>query len=357
MFRRDDHRSGAPAGRPAALFGQFNASRDHLVFALIACVACLFPGCRPSPKQAGPPEAIRIAAFKGELSALVWLADSEGFFTKHGLQARVTGFVSGVASVDDLLAGNEDVATAADSVFVSKSLAPGTEFNLMILGEIASSDSIEIVARLDRGVSSPADLKGKTIALTRQTPSDYFLDRYLLNNHLDPRSITIVDLPPLQVVEAVVQGSVDAAVTWEPHVWNIEQQLSGNGRTWSAQSDQQFHFLLLSTPEFAEKRPEAARRLFRALADAEALVRNDPERARQSLSRRLALDERYLAAVWPKQIIELSLEQSLLVSLEDHARWQISSGVAPTRRPPNYLKSLCLEPLVAVRPGAVTLYR
>lgn len=324
---------------------------------LAVCLSWPVPACTPPPQQAGPAEAVRIAAFNGELAALVWLAESEGFFTRHGLQATVTGFPSGVASVDDLLAGNEDVATAADSVFVSKSLAPGNGGTLKILAEIARSESIQIVARLDRGIAAPADLSGKRIALTRQTPSAYFLDRYLLYNLIDQRSVTIVDLPPLGVVEAVVRGDVDAAVTWEPYVWDIEQRLAGNGRSWSAQSSQQFHFLLIGTADFAEKRPQAATKLFQALAEAEALIRADPERARSTLARRLTLDKRYLASVWPKHIVGLSLDQALLVSLEDQARWQIAEQLAPAARPPNYLQSISSAPLVSVKPDAVSLFR
>ena len=154
-----------------------------------------------------------------------------------------------------------------------------------------------------------------------------------------------------------MQGSVDAAITWEPYVWNIGQKLAGNARTWPAQSSQEFYFLLICARDFAVKRPEAARKMFRALSEAESLIRTDPARARQALVRRLALDERYLAAVWPKHTLGLSLDQALLVAMEDQARWAITRGPAPGTRSPNYLESLSPEPLVAVRPEAVTLYR
>lgn len=361
MFQRDNVRIGILATLPGDNFRLLNATRGIYCSVFIVCLSCLFPGCKPAPlpqtHQAGPVETLRISSFKGELAALVWFADSEGLFTKHGLQAQVTGFDSGLAAVEALMAGNEDVATAAETVFVNKSLAPGNDVNLKILGEIARSESIAIVARLDRGIASVADLKGKKIALTSQTPSAYFLDRHLLYNHIDPGSVTIVNLPPLKLVEAVVQGSVDAAITWEPYVWNAQQKLASNGRSWPAQSDQQFHFLLICAAGFVEKRPEAVKKLFRALSDAEAQLAADPARARQVLARRLAFDERYLATVWTKHTIGLSLDQTLLVAMEDQARWAIARGLTPASRPPNYLKSIEPGPLVSVRPDAVTLYR
>ena len=324
---------------------------------IIVCTALFTTGCRDKAveEDTGKLETIRIGAFKGELAALVWVAESEGFFKKYGLNAQVTGFESGVAAVEALMAGTQDIATAADSVFVSKSFKNNSK--IKILGVIALSDSIEIVARIDRGISSPADLKGKKIALTGKSPANYFLDRYLLYHQIDPRTVTIVDLPPLKLVEAISQGRVDAAITWEPYVWNIKQKLAGKVRSWPAQSDQQFNFLLICGTDFAEKRSPAIIKMFRALTDAEALVRKDPKRAQQALARRLALDERYLVSVWSKHIIGLSLDQSLFIALEDQARWAIAKGFAPGDKPLNYLNSIYSEPLAAVRPDAVALYK
>jgi NitT/TauT family transport system substrate-binding protein len=324
---------------------------------IIVCAAFFTAGCsdKAVEEDTGKMETIRIGAFKGEIAALVWVAESEGFFKKYGLNAQVTGFESGVAAVEALTAGTQDIATAADSVFVSKSLKNNSK--LGILGVIALSDSIEIVARIDRGISSPADLKGKKIALTSKAPSHYFMDRYLLYHEIDPLTVTIVDLPPLKVIEAITKGNVDAAITWEPYVWNIKQKLAGKVRSWPAQSDQQFYFLLICGTDFAEKRTEAAKKMFRALTDAETLVRKDPKRVQQALARRLALDERYLASVWSKHILGLSLDQSLFVAMEDHARWAINRGFAPGDKPLNYLKSIYSEPLASVRPNAVTLYK
>lgn len=323
---------------------------------LVAGLMLVIASCNKSEKNIGPLETIRIGAFKGEFAALVWLAESEGFFAKYGLSAKVTGYESGVAAVDGFMEGKEDIATAADSVFVRKSLSLGSNDNLRILAVIAKAESIEILARTDRGISKPSDLKGKRIALTSKAPSDYFLDRFLLYNHIDPQAVTVVDLPPLKVNEAIAQGSVDAAITWEPYVWEIKQKLAGKALSWPAQSDQAFYFLLICNSDFAEKRPEAAKKLLQALNDAETLLRKDPARARQALTRRLVLDERYLAAVWLKNSIGLSLDQSLLVALEDHTRWAITKGFAPKGQQFNYLKNIFSKPLISVRPDAVVLY-
>ena len=53
----------------------------------------------------------------------------------------------------------------------------------------------------------------------------------------------------------------------------------------------------------------------------------------------------------------VSLEQQLLLTLEDEARWTISEGLADKKEVPNYLDFIYLEGLEAVKPEAVTILR
>lgn len=329
--------------------------RFAIIWSLI--IPIFTAGCRDktSPNAiTGKKEAIKIAAYTGEMSALVLLAESEGLFAKYGIDAQVTGFETGVAAVNAVLAGTHDVATASDFVFVRKELEHTGK--LKIFGSICNSDSIEIIARNDRGISSPSDLKGKKIALVRKTAPEYYLDLYLLYHHVDPRTVTIVDLTPPLIAKAIEDGDVDAVIIWEPNAWNIQQKLDGKVRSWSAQSDQQFYFLLISSSEFAEKRPEAAKRLFQALADAEKLIIKDPEKVKKILAKLLKVDERYLVSVWPKHQLRLSLNQALLVVMEEQLRWAVNKGLATAGQAHNYLSSIIRGPLVSVTPQAVTLY-
>ncbi len=345
------------AGAPHARARMLRALGGLLLVPLFIAVMALSTGCTPAQEPAEPVETIRIGAFKGEEAALVWLAESEGLFSRHGLQAQLTGFESDLASVGALMAGAEDVATGSDAVFVSKSLAPDSKGDLRILAEIAHSEAIEIVVRQDRGIAAPADLKNRRIALTGQTPAAYFLDRYLHYQHLDPQSVAIVDLTPMAIVDAVVAGSVDGAVAWKSVIWKIKQQLGANARSWPVQSGQHYDFLLICTKDFAEKRPRAAQRLLRALADAETLLRTDPARARLALARKLGSDEPHLVEALPELDITLSLGQGLLVGMESQARWRMDKGLAIKRPTPNFLKNLLPGFLYSVTPDAVTVYR
>jgi len=84
-----------------------------------------------------------------------------------------------------------------------------------------------IVVRPD--IKSPSQLKGKRIAFARATPSHYLLYKVLQSEGLSPADIKQVMVDdPGQAGQAFIGGSVDAAVTWEPFLSEVEKK--GNGR-------------------------------------------------------------------------------------------------------------------------------
>jgi ABC-type nitrate/sulfonate/bicarbonate transport system substrate-binding protein len=325
-----------------------------LFFMLVTAQLGLF-GCKDSTSQNTLPptwKPIRIAAYTSEMAALVWIAEQKGFFKNQGLDVQITGFDSGIAAVNAIFEGTHDIATAADFVFARTVLENRT---IKVMASIARSDSIEMLTHKGKGISTPIQLKGKKIGLTRKTPSEFFLNLHLLYNQIDPKSVTIVDLPPQQLVESFIKGDIDATITWEPNLWKIKQKLAGKVNSWSVQSDQQFYFLLIGNSTFIEKQPEATQKLLQALAQAEILVKKDPALAQKLLVQKLALEEPYMTSVWPKHVIGLSLDQPLLVILEDQARWIRSSGIIPPGKPLNFLEYIHRDALKAVSAKALTI--
>ena len=67
------------------------------------------------------------------------------------------------------------------------------------------------------------------------------------------------------------------------------------------------------------------------------------------------LDRAEVLAAWPAYHFGLELDQSLLLALEDRARWAIRNRLAGSREMPNFLDNMYLEGLGQVRPAAVTV--
>ena len=62
-------------------------------------------------------------------------------------------------------------------------------------------------------------------------------------------------------------------------------------------------------------------------------------------------------AAWDDFVFGISLDQSLLVSWDNIARWAIKNKLVNEKKLPNYLNYICLDALQAVQPNSITIIR
>lgn len=205
-------------------------------------------------------------------------------------------------------------------------------------------------------MSKIADLKGKKIGVTKKSGPEFALGTFLIFNNLARSDVTIVDLPPAQLVEAISKGEVDAVMIFNPFAYNIKKQLGDTVVSWSGQSGRRQYFLLVARKQLVDSRPEMVRRLLLALLQAETFVANNPKQTQDFLTKQLQYEQPYLAATWSNHHFNLSLDQSLLISMEDEARWVIANKLTDKKVIPNYTDFVYKDALRKVKLEAVTLY-
>ena len=86
-------------------------------------------------------------------------------------------------------------------------------------------------------------------------------------------------------------------------------------------------------------------------------MKKDPSEAYSLVGKRVGLDTAGVSRALAGARLEVTLEQALLLSLEDEARWAMSSHVATATTVPDYLRLLDLGPLTRVRPDRVSVIR
>ena len=180
------------------------------------------PGQQKKP-YSGPVEKITIGVDHSEYNALLWIARDRGFAKEHGLELDLKTYQSGKDAVTDLQAGRLDLACCAEFVLVGEILAGGPD--LRYLSVLSSGEVNELIARRDRGVSRPEDLRGKTIGLPLKTSAEFFLGRFLTFNHLSLKEVTIVNINPFDLADALAAGKVDAVLVWEPIIYEIIKKI------------------------------------------------------------------------------------------------------------------------------------
>jgi ABC-type nitrate/sulfonate/bicarbonate transport system substrate-binding protein len=321
---------------------------------LAATMLAMAIGC---PERRAPPtvEPVTIEVAMMPHFSLVLVAQAKGYFRDQGLAVTLQPHPFGKMALAALLDGKGDLATCAETPVVFAELGGQP---LAILASIGSSrKNTAVVALKEAGITTPGDLKGKRIGVSRGTSGDFFLDTFLLRHGVDRRDVLLVDLAPAEMSEALASRRIDAAATWNPTALLLQRRFGEEVQSFFEGELYTETLLIVGRRDFAEQRPEAAKRVLRALLEAEVFFRTQPAEARRAAASALGDDPGILDALLPLFDFRVRLDQSLLGLMEEQQRWATRVGLVPPRASFNFLPTFAADPLHAVKPEAVGLVR
>ena len=321
---------------------------------LLLSVILAAAGCQQKAKQdtSIAPIKLTLAVEPAPFSGLIAVADQKGFFKQAGLDVTIKLYPSGTESLEAMLRGEVEIATAADIAFASKM---NEEPSLRVVASIGLTVGNQIVARKDRKIREPSDLKGKKIGFSPNTASDYFLYSFLLTNHLSLNDITTVPIPPARQVAAVVAGEVDAVSAFEIYAFAAKVQLGENAVSWDTQNNLAYQWLLAAR-ESTTKSPEAIKRLLKALIMAEDFALTNVDETEDIISKKWGFSPVYIRQAWDQTRLDVSFSQSIIASLKNYAKWKMDRE-GKTEDLPDVLNFLYTDALEEINPGLITIFR
>jgi NitT/TauT family transport system substrate-binding protein len=343
--------------KPAQFFAK-TAMRYAIISGLIlaALLAATYAWIARTPVEqpAGPPEPMTIAAntrYAG--TGLVFVAQVKGYFVNEGLNVTLQPYTTGKSALDAAVEGRANLATVAD-IPIMFAVTKGQPVSV-----VATISTVErdpgIIGRKDKGVLTLASLSGKRIGVTLGTSGHFVLDAFLIRQKLSTDDVTLRDLQPQELAEALAKGDVDAVATWEPYLGSLRTQLGANGMIFYSEGIYELPFNIAGRQDYVVSHPETIKKLLRALVRAERFYKDEPNAARQIIAGALNESIESLKEVWPSYRFSVALHQSLLLTLEDETRWAIKNQLIASPDIPNYLNYLYLDGLRAVKPESVTV--
>lgn len=316
----------------------------NTVFAILAIAAITLIILLGTPSKEIPPlEKVRIAVSTTPLSAPFYIAKEQGFFKESGVDANLIEIAGGAKCFNELINGNADLATVSNSVVMFNSFKHN---NFSVLGSFVESDNDIKLFSLAEGNQNPAahSLIGKEIGVVKGSASEYFLHSLLVTSGIEPDKVTTVSLSVDKMPEALEQQRVDAISVWEPFAYKTHKQ-----NKLAAQIDAKglynLSFLLTGKRDGSDVQIQVRTKVLKALDKATHFIASNPEQAQAILRNHLQLDQEFIDWVWQDYLFKLSLNNSLITSLENQARWAVESNLVTHKQIPSFQKFIDRIPL------------
>lgn len=238
------------------------------------------------------------------------------FLAEHGPAVQIVPVPNGRVAMERLLHGDVDAATGSETQMLLNSIAePGIRIVLTL-----AEARYRIIARQSSGIRRMEDLRGKKVAATVNTSSQYYLREMLRKaGMLLDSDVRFVNLEGPDMPAALKRGDVDAVAIWEPHAQNSLEALGSDAVDLQNAAVYRERFNLNTTTK-ALKDPSKRRALvefLRAVMRASDLARRQPVQARMLLAPFINTPEATIEHVWNRFLFPANLPADLPKVLGD----------------------------------------
>ena len=226
------------------------------------CLRVLLPVLSLVLFAAGPAaaEPLKVAHSTWVGVGPLYIAQEQGFFEDEGLEVELIRMEDVKTRMPALAAGRVDAAaTTVDAVLTFYSARRPFRY-LFAVDDSRGGDGI--VA--DRSIGTVAGLKGKRIAFSEGSVSQFYLGVLLREAGLSLADIEPVNMTAGDAGAAFVAGRVDAAVTWEPWLTRGSRAEHGHVLVDSSTSPGLITDIIVTTAEHLETRTADLQAFYRA---------------------------------------------------------------------------------------------
>jgi NitT/TauT family transport system substrate-binding protein len=230
---------------------------------------------------------VTVAALPIVDDAPLFLAIKKGYFKQQGLTVTPKVITQSTLALPDLLHGSVDIVGGGNYVSYMEGQASGTfSLKILVAGTECKPASFGVLALPSSGITSPAKLAGKTIAVNLTNNIQTLTANAALKaDGVNPASVKYVVVPFPDMAAALKAGRVSAISVVEPFLTGAEQML-GAKMVLSQCSGSLASFPLsgyFATASWAQRFPHTAAAFQRAMGKAQAYADANPDAVRQVL--------------------------------------------------------------------------
>jgi NitT/TauT family transport system substrate-binding protein len=210
----------------------------------------------------------------------LYLANKLGYFKQEGLTVTIAPVTQSTQAIPDMLHGSIAIISGANYVSFFEAQAKGTvSFKVLAEGVTCQPDTFGVAALPSSGISKPADLAGKTIAVNLlNNIQTLTLNAVLKADGVNPSSVHYIVIPFPNMIAALKAHQVNAISAVQPFLTGAEAT-DGAKQVVSSCDGPVAHMPMsgyFATQTWAQQNPNTARAFQTALLKAQAYANANP---------------------------------------------------------------------------------
>ena len=253
---------------------------------VLVCLAVLSVNAQAAPETS----KLRIAAVPIAGFTPIYAADKLGYFKQEGLEVTIDKAAGGAQTLPLLVQGTLQLAVTP---VVSVALANQQGFNIRIIPPALDEkrtppgQTAQIVLA-SSPINSPADLKGKRVAVNTINSVNWLYDRAFVRSKggIDPTLVQYTEVPFPSMVDALLRGHVDAINVPQPfhHIAVATGKVRVLGYPF-VESQPGLHIApYAGTAVWLDANPNTVKAFVNAMREAVVYMRNNPKEAKRLIA-------------------------------------------------------------------------
>jgi len=240
----------------------------------MAILIALLLGATSCAPAGGPKIAIGVRTANDHVP--FYIADKQGLYRQEGVEASVHLIPSNTEIIEAVQRGDLQIGATPLPTAIA-AISQGTR---IVIVAMTGKGSDGLLVRMESGIETIEDLKGKKIATIRGSILDILLRQALEESGLDPeRDVTLIYFYKLgDMISALKTGQVDATSNTEPFMTDAERQ--GWGKIllyYTAYWPDHPCCVVFARKDFAAEHPEAVEAVLRAHIKAVRFANEHPD--------------------------------------------------------------------------------
>jgi NitT/TauT family transport system substrate-binding protein len=219
--------------------------------------------------------------------APIYVCIHQGFCADAGLEVTLEPGRGSSEAITKIATGTSDIGSAGIEALMAARVTESVPVTAVM--NIFNTGPHAFYTTTESGITTLADVKGKSVATSPFTSSNVFLPLVLEENGMTEADITLTKADPGALGPLLMTGQSDAIIAWLTDVSRYQGQANEAGKElvilpWADAGLELYSASLVASDTFLTERPDVAKRFIAAFKQSLEFANENPDAAAEAVA-------------------------------------------------------------------------